>query len=238
MEVMSRLLISKTKKLNTKTNFTSQLKSNPPVVSYCRSFSFQSKATQAPNTFSPLLFSKKTNQTNQLTVVPRRLFSEKATPTETKTTTKEDLVDDDLSFIERVKIGGANAMLGVYHRLSHFDQGLDGMVVEKVGNGTVTCSIEVTKRLANSYGTLHGGAICTIVDIVGTMAMLTLNPLKPGVSIDLNTSFLAAVPIGESVIIEGKVLKQGKSLAFTQVDLYRKKDKVLIASGRHTKSMK
>lgn len=48
------------------------------------------------------------------------------------------------------------------------------------------------------------GATCTLVDIVGTMALMTLSPTNPGVSVDLNTSFVAAAKEGDELRIEGK----------------------------------
>ena len=57
----------------------------------------------------------------------------------------------------------------------------------------------LSKALENAYNTLHGGAICTIVDVVGTMAILSLDVTKPGVSVDLNVSFVSAAKSGEQV---------------------------------------
>jgi acyl-coenzyme A thioesterase 13 len=118
-----------------------------------------------------------------------------------------------------------------------FDRSLANLRVERLGSGTVTCVLPVTADVANSYGTLHGGATSTLVDVVGTMALLTQDPLRPGVSVELSVSFLAAAKLGEEVAIEGRVLRQGKKLGFTQVDLRRKSDGTLLATGRHTKAL-
>jgi acyl-coenzyme A thioesterase 13 len=87
----------------------------------------------------------------------------------------------------------------------------------QVGEGVVTCELPVTTGLTNAYGTLHGGATATLVDIVGTMALLTQNPNAPGVSVELSTSYLSAVKEGDVVVAEGKVTKSGSKLGFTQV---------------------
>ena len=44
----------------------------------------------------------------------------------------------------------------------------------------------------------------TLVDILGTMALLTINPLKPGVSIDINVNYLSAAKLGETLLLEGR----------------------------------
>lgn len=45
----------------------------------------------------------------------------------------------------------------------------------KVGHGEVEATLPVSKALTNSYGTLHGGAASTIVDIAGTYVNLLWN---------------------------------------------------------------
>uniref|UniRef100_A0A6B2LTT1 Acyl-coenzyme A thioesterase 13 n=1 Tax=Arcella intermedia TaxID=1963864 RepID=A0A6B2LTT1_9EUKA len=100
----------------------------------------------------------------------------------------------------------------------------------------VKCTLPITEKVSNAYGGLHGGATATLVDIVGTMAQLSVDHRKPGVSIDLNVSYTNKAPIGETVDIEGRVLKSGKSFVFTEVEIRRQSDAKLVAKGRHTKA--
>ena len=86
----------------------------------------------------------------------------------------------------------------------------------------------------NNYGTLHGGAISTIIDQVTTMAMAAVDE-RNSVSIDLSVSFITALQQGETMQIEAVCHKIGKSLAFTSAEI-KSKD-TLIASGKHTKFM-
>ena len=55
-------------------------------------------------------------------------------------------------------------------------------------------------------------------------------------STEINTSFLAAAKAGEEVLVTGKVLKYGKRMGFTAIEIHRKSDGQMIASGRHTKA--
>jgi acyl-coenzyme A thioesterase 13 len=142
------------------------------------------------------------------------------------------------SFIARVKTHGVNSILGLFLSSgTRFDRCLEGMRVTAIRQGHVTAELEVTDALQNSYATLHGGAIATIVDVVGTMALLTMDPLRAGVSVDLNVTYLAAAKAGESIVAHGTVLKTGKKLGFAQVDIRRKADGKLLATGRHTKAL-
>lgn len=61
------------------------------------------------------------------------------------------------------------------------------------------------------------GALSTLVDITSTIALMTKDVSKAGVSVELNVSFASAAKIGEEVIIEAWVLKMGRKLGFTQV---------------------
>lgn len=144
-----------------------------------------------------------------------------------------------VSFIERTKVLGANAMLGLFNMTNRFDSSLEGLEVTRVdtAGGAVHATLRVTERVANGYGTLHGGAAATIVDVVGTMALLALDPLRPGVSVEINVSFVAAAKLGETVHVVGRTLRTGKRLGFTQVDITRASDGALIATGRHTKAL-
>lgn len=141
------------------------------------------------------------------------------------------------------KLKGARALLGQFLASPRFDRVLGtpagrsdgGLEVLSIGDGVVECSLLVHEGLTNSYSTLHGGATTTLVDVVGTMAILTLDPARPGVSIELSTSFLRPAPLGKTVHITGKVTKMGKQIAFVDVTLAV--DGKLVATGRHTKAL-
>ena len=112
---------------------------------------------------------------------------------------------------------------------------LEHMTVDEIGDGFVQCEVEVTPELSNSYATLHGGAISTIVDVVGTMALLTKDHSRAGVSVEINCCFLNAAKVGETVSVTGKVSKYGKKLGFAEIELHSKATGKPLANGRHTK---
>ena len=141
------------------------------------------------------------------------------------------------NFISRAKAGGANALLGAFVHQGKFDKCMAKLSVLSIESGVVKCQMPVDKEVSNFYNTLHGGATSTLVDVVGTMAVLSKQPLKPGVSVDLNVSFVRAAKMGSVINIEGKLLKLGRKLAYTQVDITSAEDGKLIATGRHTKAL-
>ena len=116
-----------------------------------------------------------------------------------------------------------------------FDRTL-GYRVDSYGGGKARLLLEVTDAVANPHASLHGGAIATLVDQAGTIAIMTADRSgRPGVTTDLNVTYLAPAPVGTTVIADGVVLKIGKTLAFVSVDIRRQHDDALVAQGRMTK---
>lgn len=153
--------------------------------------------------------------------------------------TSSDASVSKIPFIERAKLHGPQSLLGRYPSTNGFDACLESMdVVEMNTDGVAVCELEVTESLRNSYGTLHGGAISMLVDVLGTLALLSHhhnNGTKPGVSVEMSTSFLAAAKVGEQLRCTGRVTRMGKTLGFTEVEIRTKENEKLIATGKHTK---
>jgi acyl-coenzyme A thioesterase 13 len=130
-----------------------------------------------------------------------------------------------VSVEERIRRGNAHG----------YNASLGSRVVSH-GEGRAVVELDVTPAVQNVNGTLHGGAIATLVDHAGTIAILTADREgRAGVSTDLNVTFLAAAPGASTVVAEARVLKAGKTLAFVEVDVRRAADGVLVAQGRMTK---
>ncbi|XP_065195870.1 acyl-coenzyme A thioesterase 13-like [Sycon ciliatum] len=109
--------------------------------------------------------------------------------------------------------------------------------VRKEPQGYVKAELVVQEEHTNSVQQLHGAMMCLLVDIAGLLTLTEGKETKvtpPVASIEMNTSCIRAVNIGETIVIEGRCLKDGANLGFTNVDIYRKHDGKLVASGRHT----
>ena len=119
---------------------------------------------------------------------------------------------------------------------SGYDRSLTGMEMLEVSGGKARVRLPVSEAVQNLGGALHGGAVATLVDVVGTLAIMSADrDHRPGVSTDLNVSWFSPAPGGSTVLVEASVLKSGRTLAFVQVDLRRENDGVLVAQGRMTK---
>ena len=128
--------------------------------------------------------------------------------------------------------------LQAFLEMGGFDKALPGLSVVDAANGKATLKIVVTQPVQNLGGNLHGGAVATLVDDAGTIAIMTADKdSRPGVTTDLNVTYLSAGRSGETIVVEAQVLKVGRTMAYVSVDLRREKDGVLIAQGRMSKFM-
>ena len=105
-------------------------------------------------------------------------------------------------------------------------------------DGHVVVHVEVTIEHVNVAKNLHGGAGATLVDVVGTLAIIGADRYhRYGVSTDLNVSWFAPIPLGETAVVDARVLKIGRGMAFVEVEIRRASDDVLCVQGRLTKSL-
>ncbi|RMG11045.1 MAG: PaaI family thioesterase [Planctomycetota bacterium] len=116
-----------------------------------------------------------------------------------------------------------------------YDASLAGLGLRSLEEGRAELTLEVGEAVQNMVGTLHGGAIATLVDVAGTLAILSADAEgRPGVTTDLNVSYFRAARAGERVQAKARVLKLGRTLAFVSVAVERE-DGALLAEGRMTK---
>ncbi|XP_061676936.1 acyl-coenzyme A thioesterase 13 [Syngnathoides biaculeatus] len=118
-----------------------------------------------------------------------------------------------------------------------FDRVLNKVEVVAAEPGKVVCEMTVAEEHTNGFGTLHGGLTATLVDVISTMAIMYSERRAPGVSVDMNITYMNAAKLGEDVLITARVLKEGRTLAFASVDLSSKSTGKMIAQGRHTKHL-
>src|SRR5215510_7633603 len=119
--------------------------------------------------------------------------------------------------------------------------GLSKTIGERIvssDNGRARMELPVTPPVLNPGGFLHGGALATLVDSAGTVAIMsaaTNLDHKPGVTTDLNISYLAPTKDGV-VTADARAIKVGRTLAFAEVEV-RRADGTVVATGRITKFM-
>lgn len=94
-----------------------------------------------------------------------------------------------------------------------------GLRLTDCGQGHATWEMDVSARLHNAMGTLHGGILCDLADAAMGVAYLTLLERgEPFTTVELKINFLRPVRSGRLVAV-GRVVKAGRTLALTECDV-------------------
>ncbi|KAG1655934.1 hypothetical protein FOA52_000901 [Chlamydomonas sp. UWO 241] len=110
---------------------------------------------------------------------------------------------------------------------------LKHLTLVSVEPGRVVCSMPVTETVANPMKNLHGGCAATLVDTVTTVALMTLGDVG-GISTTLSVNYMSPIMIGQELTVEARVMRSGRFLSTTQVDL-KLPNGTVAATGLHVK---
>lgn len=109
---------------------------------------------------------------------------------------------------------------------SPFAKWLNGTVVS-VDENSVEFQFEVRKEMTNPVGMLHGGVISGMIDdCMGvTFFILGLEYFYP--TINLNVEFFSSAKEGETVTVQTKVVKQGRTIINLKAEVMNEEQKVI-----------
>lgn len=96
-----------------------------------------------------------------------------------------------------------------------------GLRVEAADANGVRIRIPFKEEIANPGHALHGGVMASAIDIAGSFAALAGIEEKPNLelaALDLNVSYLAAA-IGEDIVALAEVLRRGKEITYSAVQV-------------------
>ena len=85
----------------------------------------------------------------------------------------------------------------------------------------IEAAFDAGKHLANPMGQVQGGYLCAMLDEVMSVAGLVASGMTCVMpTLEMKTSFLRPAPIGLSLRGVGRVLKWGKTIAFTEGEIF------------------
>jgi uncharacterized protein (TIGR00369 family) len=93
-----------------------------------------------------------------------------------------------------------------------------GIELKALGPGTAEFILMNKREHTNIDGVTHGGVIMSLADAAMANAVRTMGSKTS--TVDFTTSFLNAAPIGEIIRAEGKIIKRGRRLVFTEGNVY------------------
>lgn len=105
-----------------------------------------------------------------------------------------------------------------------------GFTVKDAEEGKVVIEMDVTERLHNPMGTLHGGILCDIADAaMGYAFATTLAEDELFSTVELKMNFLK--PIFKAKLrAEGKLIKKGGSIGLLECHVYDEKQSLVAHS--------
>jgi uncharacterized protein (TIGR00369 family) len=106
----------------------------------------------------------------------------------------------------------------------------------EAGDGWAKLAMRYQDENSTAMKALHGGAISSLIDTTGAMAAWTTaeiaTPKYFGSTVGINVNYLSGA-IGEDVFAEGRVLKRGKEIIYSDVRVTNGAGK-LLAQGTVT----
>jgi len=94
-----------------------------------------------------------------------------------------------------------------------------GLRVEAFDAGSVTLRLPQSDQLSRVGGMLCGQAMMAAADTAMVLALINhFGEFRPCTTVQLNSSFLKPVS-GQDALVQARVVRAGKSLAFGEIDL-------------------
>jgi uncharacterized protein (TIGR00369 family) len=116
---------------------------------------------------------------------------------------------------------------------------LVGAKMEEMSEGFVRMSLVLEERHTNPNGVMHGGVATTLMDealgaVIASVRGMEAMRAAPHATVEMNVSFISGARPGDEIVIEGRALKVGRSVAFGEAEVRRRGRDDLIAKGRFT----
>lgn len=95
-----------------------------------------------------------------------------------------------------------------------------GINITGVEKGNITLEMEVSERMHNPMGTLHGGVLCDLADVaMGYAFISTLDVNELFTTVEMKTNFLKPVWEGK-LRAESKIIKKGRTMGLVECNIY------------------
>jgi uncharacterized protein (TIGR00369 family) len=134
------------------------------------------------------------------------------------------------TLFESLKAGGADVEGQVQEAFEH-DRifGFTGLKVDKVESGSVQLTLPMSANVTRWGGMVHGGVVMTALDNACGLAVMTVNPGKNQVTMELKVNFLEPLTDGP-FRVQGKIIRRGKTAIVAEGEIRDSKD-TLCAKG-------
>ena len=114
-----------------------------------------------------------------------------------------------------------------------------GAEIEEWQKGYVRMGLRVGERHMNAHGVMHGGVAMAVMDeltgaLIASVRGVEVMREAPHSTVEMSVSFIGGVTSGDDLVVEGKVMKVGRSVAFAEAEVRRRGEDKLLAKGKFT----
>jgi uncharacterized protein (TIGR00369 family) len=145
----------------------------------------------------------------------------------------QDIVDRAGSFkalFDSLKTGGADVEEQVQEALSNDRIFVYvGFKIENLESGSARLSFPMSENVTRWGGIVHGGVVMTALDNACGLSVMTVNPGKNQLTIELKVNFLEPLTAGPFLAL-GKVIRNGRTTVVAEGEIRDSKG-VLCAKG-------
>ncbi|MEM7183027.1 MAG: PaaI family thioesterase [Spirochaetota bacterium] len=111
-------------------------------------------------------------------------------------------------------------------------QEMQGRFVSYMTNESLQISFPVKETYANPMQTMQGGMIATAFDCAfGALSYLLV--ARPSATLGLNTNYIRPIPIGDTILVEAKLVVRGFHTMNLSGECYNSKKKLLATATSH-----
>jgi uncharacterized protein (TIGR00369 family) len=115
---------------------------------------------------------------------------------------------------------------------------LIGAVTEEKSAEVFRLRLHLEERHTNPNGVMHGGVITSLMDeatggVIAYARGVEVMQTAPHSTVDMNVSFVSSARAGDDLIVEGRPIKIGRSVAFAEAEV-RRGDGTIVGKGRFT----
>ncbi|KAL3103042.1 hypothetical protein niasHT_022878 [Heterodera trifolii] len=138
---------------------------------------------------------------------------------------------------EAANLDRAEKLVARRGNAKNFNRMAENLRVTRAEPFVLEAEIELGSKHLNEGGTMHGGFVATLVDIVSCCVVELAAPNSSLKSLFVSISYLLPAKIGERIVIKSECLKVGRSITFTETTVSRKGDGAVLAKAKHNISM-
>ena len=105
-----------------------------------------------------------------------------------------------------------------------------GFTLLGIAQGQAQLSLPIRMEMTNPYHGIHGGMMGVLCDEAIGWAVVSLGLESVFTTVNLNLDYLYAAFAGETIVAEGRVVREGKKLIHAEALVYNAKQQLLAKS--------